>query len=76
MTSMTRMDALVRRINFVDGGRHLVFIDRKGQLDTCDFPSPRAVALMDRTPPAWRIVGVFSSGITLPQLAAQVRAAK
>lgn len=73
---MTRMDALVRRINFVEGGQHLVFIDRLGRLDTCDFPSPRAAALMDRTPPAWCIVGVFSSGITLPELAAQVRAAK
>lgn len=72
---MTRMAALVRRINFVEGGRHLVFIDRQGRLDTCEFPSPRSISLVDRTPPSWVIVGVFSCGITLPEFAAQVRAA-
>lgn len=74
MPSTSRIAVIVKRIEF-NLARHLVWLDRSGGLDSCLAESPRAAALTERLPVSWRIVGVFGPGITLPALAAAVRAA-
>ena len=73
MASASRIAVMVKRIEF-EQSPHLIWLDRKGNLDSCLAESPRAAALTERLPPNWRIVGVFGPGITLPVLASAVRA--
>ena len=73
MPSTSRIAVMVKRIEF-EQLPHLVFLTRAGDLDSCLAESPRAAALTERLPLGWRLVGVFGPGITLPVLAAAVRA--
>ena len=73
MPSASRIAVIVKRIEFTQV-RHLVWLTRAGDLDSCLSESPRAAALTERLPVGWRLVGVFCPGITLPVLASAVRA--
>jgi len=73
MPSASRIAVIVKRIEH-NQLPHLIWLDRKGNLDSCLAESPRAAALTERLPLGWRLVGVFGPGITLPVLAAAVRA--
>lgn len=73
MATASRLAVIVKRIEY-NQVPHLVWVDRAGDLDSCPAESPRAAALTERLPLGWRLVGVFGPGITLPVLAAAVRA--
>lgn len=73
MATASRLAVIVKRIEY-NQVPHLVWVGRAGDLDSCPAESPRAAALTERLPLGWRLVGVFGPGITLPVLAAAVRA--
>lgn len=73
MATASRLAVIVKRIEY-NQVPHLVWLTRAGDLDSCLAESPRAAALTERLPLGWRLVGVFGPGITLPVLAAAVRA--
>ena len=73
MATASRLAVIVKRIEY-NQVPHLVWVSRAGDLDSCPAESPRAAALTERLPLGWRLVGVFGPGITLPVLAAAVRA--
>lgn len=73
MASDARIAVMIKRIEFHQSA-HLVWLDRRGDLDSCTAHSPRAAALTQRLPAGWRIVGTFVPGVEFRTLAAAVRA--
>lgn len=73
MASASRVAVMLKRIEF-EQLPHLIWVGRKGNLDSCLAESPRAVALTERLPVGWRLVGVFGPGVSQSVLAAAARA--
>ena len=67
---LTRFERLARSVAYTPGDK-LVFADPDGDFKCCPVDGPRAHALFNYPMPHYRIIGVFSPGVSAATLASE-----
>jgi hypothetical protein len=68
--SLTRFERLARSVAYTPGDK-LVFADPFGDFKCCPADGARAYALFNSSIPHYRIIGVFSPGVSAATLATE-----